>query len=37
MYYDKFGPGSVQKIEFGYGRVSPRIWGYKAPEGKKKK
>ena len=37
MYYDKFGPGSVQKIDFGYGRVSPKIWGYKAPEGKKKK
>jgi hypothetical protein len=37
LYYDKFGPGSVQKIDFGYGRVSPRIWGYKAPDGKKKK
>ena len=37
LYYDKFGPGSVQKIDFGYGRVSPRLWGYKAPEGKKKK
>ena len=37
MYYDKFGPGSVQKIDFGYGRVSPKIWGYKAPDGKKKK
>jgi hypothetical protein len=37
MYYDKFGPGSVQKIDFGYGRVSPRMWGYKAPDGKKKK
>ena len=37
LYYDKFGPGSVQKIDFGYGRVSPRVWGYKAPDGKKKK
>jgi hypothetical protein len=37
LYYDKFGPGSVQKIDFGYGRVSPRLWGYKAPDGKKKK
>jgi hypothetical protein len=27
MYYDKFGPGSVQKIDFGYGRVSPRSMG----------
>lgn len=37
LYYDKFGPGSVQKIDFGYGRVSSRVWGYKAPDGKKKK
>lgn len=37
LYYDKFGPGSVQKIDFGYGRVSPRMWGYKAPVGKKRK
>ena len=37
LYYDKFGPGSVQKIDFGYGRVSPRVWGYKTPDGKKKK
>jgi hypothetical protein len=37
MYYDKFGPGSVQKIDWGYGRVNPRIWGYKVSEGKKKK
>ena len=37
MYYDKYGPGSVQKIDFGYGRVNPRIWGYKQPEKKKRK
>jgi len=37
MYYDKYGPGVVQKIDFGYGRVSPKIWGYKAPEAKKRK
>jgi hypothetical protein len=37
MYYDKYGPGSVQKIDFGYGRVNPKIWGYKQPEKKKKK
>lgn len=37
MYYDKFGPGSVQKIDWGYGKVNPRLWGYKASEGKKKK
>ncbi len=37
MYYDKYGPGSIQKIDFGYGRVNPKLWGYKAPEAKKKR
>jgi len=37
MYYDRFGPGSVQKIDWGYGRTNPKLWGYKAPEAKKKK
>jgi hypothetical protein len=37
MYYDKFGPGSVQKIDWGYGRVSPHNWGYKKSENKRKK
>ena len=37
MYYDKYGKGAVQKIDFGYGTVSPKLWGYKAPEKKKKR
>ena len=37
MYYDKFGPGAVKKIDWGYGRVSPRMWGYRAPEKKRRK
>lgn len=37
LYYDKFGPGSVQKIDWGYGRVNPKTWGYKVPEKKKRK
>jgi hypothetical protein len=37
MYYDKYGPGSVQKIDFGYGRSNPKLWGYKAPEKRKRK
>jgi len=37
MYYDNYGPGVVQKIDFGYGRVNPRIWGYKEPERKKRR
>lgn len=36
MYYDKYGPGSVKKIDFGYGRTNPKLWGYKQPEKKKK-
>ena len=37
MYYDKYGPGTVQKIDFGYGRTNPKLWGYKQPEKKKRK
>jgi len=37
FYYDKYGPGAVQKIDFGYGRTNPKLWGYKAKESKKKK
>jgi hypothetical protein len=36
MYYDKYGPGVVKKIDFGYGRTNPKLWGYKQPEKKKK-
>jgi hypothetical protein len=37
MYYDKYGPGAVKKIDFGYGRINPRLWGYKSPDKKKRK
>ena len=37
MYYDRFGANSIQKIDFGYGRTNPKLWGYKQPEKKKKK
>ena len=37
MYYDKYGPGAVQKIDFGYGRTNPKLWGIKQPEKKKKR
>ena len=37
MYYDKYGPGIVKKIDFGYGRTNPKLWGYKQPEKKKKR
>ena len=37
MYYDRYGKGSVQKIDFGHGTVNPGQWGYKAPTKKVKK
>lgn len=37
FYYDKYGSGAVRKIDFGYGRVNPKLWGYKAPETKKRR
>ena len=37
MYYDKYGPGSVKKIDFGYGRTNPKMWGYQKTEKKKRK
>ena len=37
MYYDTYGPGAVQKIDFGYGRVNPKLWGIKPTEKKKKR
>lgn len=36
LYYDKFGPNSVKSIDFGYGRKSPKLWGLKPKETKKK-
>ena len=37
MYYDRYGSGCVQKIDFGYGTTNPKLWGYKAPDKKKRK
>ena len=37
MYYDKYGKGSVQAIEFGHGTIKPSQYGYKTPEKKKRK
>ncbi|HBY68290.1 MAG TPA: hypothetical protein DEG69_11360 [Flavobacteriaceae bacterium] len=37
MYYDRHGPGAVKAIDFGYGSVNPKMWGYKSPEKKKRK
>ena len=37
MYYDKYGPGTVKKIDFGYGRTNPKLWGIKQSDKKKRK
>jgi len=36
MYWDKFRE-NLKSIDFGYGRINPKLWGYKAPETKKRK
>jgi len=36
MYYDKYGAGAVKKIDFGYGTINPKSWGYEPPKSKKK-
>ena len=36
MYWDKFRE-NLKSIEWGYGKVNPRLWGYKSPEKKKRK
>lgn len=36
MYYDNLGP-VVQDINWGYGRINPKLWGYQAPKNKKRK
>lgn len=36
MYWDKFRE-NLSSIEFGYGRVNPKLWGYRAPQKKKRK
>ena len=37
MYYDKYGKNAVQKIDFGYGTISPKLWGQKPKKEKKRK
>ena len=37
FYYDKYGPGSLRDISWGYGKVNPRSWGYTPQEEKKKR
>ena len=36
MYYDRYGKGAVQKIDYGHGTIRPNLWGAK-PTPKQKK
>ena len=36
MYYDKLKQG-LRSIDYGKGNIKPYLWGYKSPQGKKKK
>jgi len=36
MYYDKVGL-NLKSIDYGHGNIKPNIWGYKAPQQKKKR
>lgn len=36
LYYDKVG-NNIRRIDFGYGRTNPRLWGLPAPEQKRRK
>ena len=37
LYYDMFGKGALQKIDYGNGTVNPNQSGYKAPPQKRKR
>jgi len=37
LYYDRYGPNSLKKIDFGYGRTNPKLWGNKKSSDKNKK
>ena len=36
-YYDKYGKGAVQKIDYGHGTIRPNLWNVKPPERKRRK
>lgn len=36
MYYDNLG-NVLKSIDWGYGRISPKIWGCEPPKSKKRK
>jgi len=37
LYYDKFGKGVIENIDWGYGTVPPKLWGYQSKNKDEKK
>ena len=37
MYYDKYGKGAIQSINYGHGTTRPNLWNVKPPERKRRK
>ncbi len=37
MYYDRYGKGAIQKIDYGHGTIRPNLWGAKPPQKKKRR
>jgi len=37
LYYDRYGPNSLKRIDFGYGRTNQKLWGNKKSSDKNKK
>ncbi len=37
LYFDTYGMGAVQSIDYGYGTVPPGQWGYKSSSKSKKR
>ena len=40
LYYDRYGKGAIQKIDYGHGTIRHNLWGVKAippKKGKKRK
>ena len=37
LYYDRYGKGAIQKIEYGHGTIRPNLWGAKPPQKKKRR
>ena len=36
LYFDTYGMGALQSIDYGFGTISPGQWGYKSPSKTKK-